>query len=209
MNTLWLQFGNTALAHQRFQVPRLDYPLAFNLPGLSWKDEPTSLRLRHGSRSYELHVDVVMELAKDLNGDQPVLDESHIAGFRLCLGLFDKSFAESLPLPSVRDRGVCDYYARWPDASNALGPLWKMSWEEIHRQPLSLALSAGRQQCRIETDLEPLAMLKFMQPFNQFCAGDRLSLGTFLIAESPMSGKVRLELGTHYWNLEIADAAST
>lgn len=209
MSTLWLQFGNTALAHQRFQVPRLDYPLAFNLPGSSWREEPSALKLRHSGRCYELHVDVVLELAKDLNADTLDVDASHIAGFRLCAGLFDKSFVEGLSQPSARDRGVCDYYARWPDASNALGPLWKMSWEQIHRQPLALALPAGRQQCRMETDLDPLTMLKFFRPFNQFCAGDRLSLGTFLVAESPVCGKVRLELGEHHWFLEIASAASS
>jgi hypothetical protein len=207
MRTLWIQFGNTAAAAARFAVPKLDYPLSFNLPPVAWKLEPASLTVPAPAASGELHLDLVAELARELAPDGPNPDFSWISGYRLCLGIFDASFLRWAPTPSVRDRGVCDYYARWNEGANAVGPLWDLPWKKAKGAQLSLDLQGSNQLVPADPDLHPLQMLEFFRPFNRLIPGDLLSLGTFLIRAVPeAAGEAQMGLGTYSWRLPLERA---
>jgi hypothetical protein len=194
MNTFWIQFGNTDAARKRFALPRLGYPLSFNLPAGAWRVEPESLAVPHDAKDLEMHIDVVAELDRDLIPSQSKPDPAWLRGFRLSVALFDRGFARHFVNASIRERGVCDYYARWGENTNALGPLWQLGWHQVSGHRLCLNLAGEKTEITIDVDLDPVAMLSFFHPFNRLAAGDQISVGTFLIESLPASIPAQLEL---------------
>ena len=67
------------------------------------------------------------ELAVELNSEVHRADEKAafgaIRGYRVLAGFRDSALIEEVPQPTVRDEGVCVYYARWADTFNCVSPL--------------------------------------------------------------------------------------
>jgi len=177
MRTLWLCFNGNAEEEKRLQIPVLEYPLSYNIPRASWADNQDLVYLNRQVTRFAVHVDILIELGNMIR-KRPV-SESDICAYRLCIGVADTAMADNLPHRSIRDIAVNEYYARFHEASNIVGPVIPVKeCDELRQETLKVNYGKGALHIPVEWRLKSQAVLDFLAGFTTLRKGDFISLGS-------------------------------
>ncbi|WP_028586181.1 hypothetical protein [Desulfocurvus vexinensis] len=192
MRTLWLNINGTEAERQRQGIAALDYPLCFNLPRPAWREGGGPIALNAGVARFALCLDVLVELDAPLRG-RPATP-ADVRACRVCAGLEDTGLADALVAPSVRDLGVAQYYARFGQHANLVGPPLPPA-AALAPEALGLTAQCDGQPQAVSTAvrLGALDVLSFLGTFTTLHPGDLVSLGTLWRREFPARGAVALD----------------
>jgi len=205
MKTLWLNLSGTPASRQAHKIQRLNYPLCYNVPQASFLVEKESIELLERTESPDVFIDLLVQVGKDL-ANSPISEiELAIDGYRWCVGIADKWFLEQLTSPSIRDKGVCLYYSRWPNGYNVLGPLMDVSFENLIKKRFEFIIGNEKLSTPLEFEHNPGEVTSFLSEFTTLNKGDMVSLGSVVISESITEIPVTVSIleKDYSWSIDI------
>lgn len=198
MKTLWVNIAGTDASRKQHNLPKINYPLCFNLPPKSWSMTEGKIVLQPFSQIACLYLDIVFEYKENVEGNEYLL--------RFYIGASDAYFINQVMNPSVRDTGVTDYYSRWPEGYNLVSDVIPVLFDELLKKNVKVKSEGQSFDIQPAFDHSPTQIIQFLSNITSINEGDLISLGSFQIIptvhEVPSSIQIKLDAGFE-WNVEI------
>ena len=176
---------------KQLNLPRLPYPLCFNVPRSSWAFG-SGITLLDRTKDFGLFIDLVVEIRSEMKNVSGRQAEDGILGYRWCAGVSDRYFLHGVTAPTVRDRGVCFYYSRFPNGYNVIGETVSTDWNQVLQIQVSFAYNGSAVTAiDIRPEHGPAEVAAFLSSISTLNPGDLISLGFRLLPQKSSS---------RYWN---------
>jgi len=119
---VWLCEANYRDVEKLEGVPPRPHVMAYQAPYTS-VTEGGPVRLPARATGMAVSCELAVEIDCEVHEADEKMAAGAIRGFRVLAGFRDASVIEEVILPTARDYGVCDYYARWGDTFNCVSEL--------------------------------------------------------------------------------------
>lgn len=173
---VWLCEANYRDVERLEGIPIRPHVMAYEAPYTSLTEGgPVQLPARASG------IDVTCELAVEVDCEVHEADEATAAGairgYRVLAAFRDSSVIEEVVLPTARDHGVCDYYARWGDTFNCLSEL--LQAENPYDGEMTIQIDGFDTVATSATDYlhRAPAAISALSQFLTLQPGDIISLG--------------------------------
>ena len=202
MRTLWLQWGGNKELLNQFGLPKLDYPLCYNIPRTAWTESNSTLQLSNQDE-YQLFIDMLLEVDKTISPSNNNLSiDDIIRSYRMCLGVAQPFSTDTVDSPTIRDEVVGIYYSRFSDQSNKISP-------PINSKKIDTIINRTEIRCNhnsLNIEIENfigIQTITFLSQFTTLHPGDFISLGTLIFVNEFHKSSAKFEIKFEDWHQEF------
>lgn len=176
MNYFWVTVGNTPFERKRFGLEELPYPLACYAPSTAFSHGEERIILPSERSGTEIGFELAVKTDRRLFQADKSGIESAVGRYYLCAGLSNNIHLDKIYAPTIRDKGVCEYYSRWNDNANCLIELPECRWEDLLDSQIRVE-AHDEMVLKLEYLHNPVKILSFLSSFTPLFSNTFICLG--------------------------------
>ncbi|MDA9101234.1 fumarylacetoacetate hydrolase family protein [Omnitrophica bacterium] len=180
----WLTYGNNRTDADRLQVMELPYPLSYHIPQMAFSDQGSSFYHSPKEEDHEVGVEILFKINRQLRNASAAEAHEAIESFHSGFSVTNRWHIRQVEAHSNyltdQDEADIEYYSRWWDKSNVIGPVLDAQWGDLAGKHLIFKVGIQERTTDINYFHSPVQILRFVSSFTTLYPETYLGMGQLI-----------------------------